>query len=105
MEFPPVEERLRLSRPDCGTQGRRAALLSHDSFDGYSDTVAGGRQLYNLTRGSSIFCIFSGVIGLLLIFLLSYLGETVSATVANLMLYCVLWALPPLLITSWVDKY
>ena len=105
MEFPPVEERLRLSRPDCGAQGRRAALLSRDSFDGYSDTVAGGRQLYNLTRGSSIFCIFSGVIGLLLIFLLSYLGETVSATVANLMLYCVLWALPPLLITSWVDKY
>ena len=105
MEFPPVEERLRLSGQNVGIEGRRAALLRRDNFRDYSDAVAGGRNLYNLTRVSSIFALFSGVIGMALIFLLSYLGSELSATVANLLLYSVLWALPPLLITSWVDKY
>lgn len=105
LEFPQVDERMRLSAPEVGANGRRAALLSRDSFADYSDVVAGGRNLYNLTRVGSIFCIFSGIIGLVLIFILHYLGATISATVTNLLLYCLLWALPPLLITSWVDKY
>ncbi len=105
LEFPPVEERLRLSEEDVGAAGRRAALLRRDSFRDYSDVVAGGRNLYNLTRAGSIFALFSGVIGMILIFFLSYLGAALSATVTNLLLYSVLWALPPLLITSWVDKY
>ena len=79
--------------------------MRRDSFSDYSDIVAGGRNLYNLTRVSSIFALFTGVIGMVLIFFLSYLGSALSATVTNLLLYSVLWALPPILITSWVDKY
>lgn len=105
LEFPSIEERLHLSEEDLGLDGQRAALLSRDSFRDYSDVVAGGRNLYNLTRIGSIFALFSGVVGMVLIFFLSYLGADLSATVTNLLLYSVLWALPPLLITSWVDKY
>lgn len=105
LEFPPVEERMRLSTENAGLEGQRAGLMRRDSFSDYSDIVAGGRNLYNLTRVSSIFALFTGVIGMVLIFFLSYLGSALSATVTNLLLYSVLWALPPILITSWVDKY
>ena len=105
LEFPPVDERLRLSAEDAGSPGRRAALLDRDRSADYLELVAGSRLLYNLTRGSSLLCLLSGIIGLALMFVLCYLGETISATAANLLLYSVLWALPPLLIGSWVDKY
>ena len=105
LEFPPVEERMRLSTDGVGTNGQRAAVMRRDNFGDYSDVVAGGRNLYNLTRVSSIFALFTGVIGMVLIFFLSFLGSVLSATVTNLLLYSVLWALPPILISSWVDKY
>ena len=105
LAFPDIDDRLHLSEPEVGADGRRAAVMGHDNFSIFSELVIGGRNLYNLTRWASLICLLSGIIGLVMVFLLFCMVQSMPVPVSTLLLYSILWAFPPLLMTSWVDKF
>ena len=104
LEFPMVAERARLSAPEAGANGRQGALMARDSFTGFAFAVSGGRQLRKIVHRTVLLALFAGLMGMGLLFLLTYLGAVEAASAFNLLLYQVLWLLPSLLITGLVGK-
>ncbi len=104
MEFPMAAERTVLSAPEAGANGRQGALMARDSFAGFAFAVAGGRQLRKIVHRAVLLAILAGLMGMGLMFLLTYLGAVEAASAFNLLLYQVLWLLPSLLITGLVGK-
>lgn len=104
LEFPMVAERAKLSDPEAGKNGLQGALMARDSFTGFAAAVTGGRQLRKTVHRAVLVALLAGVIGMGLMFLLTYLGAASAASAANLLLYQLLWLIPSLLISGLVGK-
>lgn len=104
LEFPMVAERAKLSAPEAGRNGVQGALMARDSFIGFAAAVTGGRQLRRTVHRAVLVSLLAGLIGIGLLFLLTYLDAASAASAANLLLYQLLWLLPSLLITGLVGK-
>ena len=104
LEFPVVAERAQLSSPEAGADGRQGALMDRDSFISFSAAVTGGRLLRRTVHSAVLVSLLSGVLGMLLLFLLTYLDAEAAASTMNLLLYQLLWQIPNLLITGLVGK-
>ena len=104
LEFPVVAERARLSSPEAGKNGRQGALMDRNNFISFAAAVTGGRQLRRTVRSAMLVSLLSGILGMCLLFLLTYLGAESAASAMNVMLYQLLWQLPNLLITGVVGK-
>ena len=100
VEFPTVEERAQLSEPNAGLGGTQGALLARDSFEGFLAAVSGARAMRGAAIGSIAIAVMGGVMGLLVLTFLTFLGATLSASCWNLFLYTLLWLAPGILITS-----
>ena len=100
VEFPTVEERAQLSEPNAGLGGMQGALLARDSFEGFLAAVSGARAMRGAAIGSIAIAVMGGVMGLLVLTFLTFLGATLSASCWNLFLYTLLWLVPGILITS-----
>lgn len=105
MEFPPVERRLELSRPDPDEVGSLVALLSREGLGPYCDAVVGGRRLRLATWLGLAFTLAGSVIGLCLTFYLTSLGAFASLTAANFLIFMAAWLVPQFLIANWVNQY
>ena len=104
LEFPVVAERAQLSSPEAGKNGKQGALMDRNNFISFAAAVAGGRQLRRTVRSAMLVSLLSGILGMALLFLLTYLGAETAASAMNVMLYQLLWQLPNLLITGVVGK-
>jgi len=104
LEFPVVAERAALSAPEAGAGGRQGALMDRSSFGSFAAAVTGGRQLRRTVHSAVVVSLLSGVLGIGLLFLLTYLGAEQAASPVNLLLYQLLWQLPNLMITGLVGK-
>ena len=104
LEFPVVREREALSSKDAGQNGLQGALMSRDSFLSFAAAVTGGRQLRRTVHSAVMVSLLSGILGMLLLFVLTYLDAVEAASAFNLALYQLLWQVPTLLITSLVGK-
>ena len=104
LEFPLVAERAALSAPEAGKTGKQGALMARDSFGAFAAAVTGGRLLRRTVHSAVLIALLSGLIGLGLLFLLTYLDAAQAASAANLLLYQALWLLPNLLVTGLVGK-
>lgn len=98
IEFPIVEERAQLSAPERPHPGRQGALMARSGFSGFCSSVVAARNLRGATIGAIIVALAGSVMGAALLFFLTFLGASASATCWNLFLYTVLWLLPGLLI-------
>lgn len=98
IEFPIVEERAQLSAPEQVHTGRQGALMARSSFSSFCSSVVAARSLRGATIGAIIVALAGSVMGAALMFFLTFLGASASATCWNLFLYTVLWLLPGLLI-------
>ena len=104
LEFPVVAERAKLSAPEAGEKGRQGALMDRNNFISFAAAVTGGRQLRRTVRAAMLVSLLSGILGMCLLFLLTYLGAETAASAMNILLYQILWQLPGLLITGVVGK-
>ena len=104
LEFPMVAERARLSGKDAGKNGKQGALMARDSFLGFAAAVTGGRQLRRTVHSAVMVSLLSGILGMILLFVLTYLDAVEAASAVNLLLYQLLWQIPSLLITGLVGK-
>lgn len=104
LEFPVVAERAALSGPDAGASGKQGALMARGSFASFAAAVTGGRSLRKTVHGAVMISLISGVLGMLLLCVLTYLDAGSSASAGNLLLYQLLWQVPNLLITGMIGK-
>ena len=104
MEYPSADERARLSGPYAAVGGEQAALLGRDGFLPVAETVAGARSLYSSVWAGLCVNLLGGLLGLAITVVLCWLGAFDSASPFNLMLFCLLWTLPALLLTTVAGK-
>lgn len=104
MEFPVVAERIRLSQEEAGKDGKQGALMSKESFLSFAAAVTGGRLLRRAVHSAVAVSVFSGLLGLCLMGVLTYLGSVMALSAMNLLLFHLIWAVPTLLITGLVGK-
>ena len=105
MEFPPVERRLRLSKPDPEEVGGLVALLSREGLGVYCDAVVGGRRLRLATWWGLAFALGGSAVGLCLTFYLTSVGAFASLSVVNFLIFMAAWLVPQFFIANWVNQY
>ena len=104
LEFPMVAERTALSAPEAGENGKQGALMARGSFAAFAAAVTGGRSLRKTVHSSMWICLLSGILGMLLLCVLTYLDASAAASAGNLLLYQLLWQVPNLLLTGMIGK-
>lgn len=102
--YPAVKERLRLSEQDLTCQGEQGALLLKDSFSAFAYTVCGGCTLRSCVQIGTAVDLVAGIAGLVLMALLLWLDAIATASVLNLTLFLLGWALPGLLLSRWTHR-
>lgn len=105
MEFPPVERRLELSKPDQEHDDIPIALLCREGLTAFSDAVVGARRLRSAARVSLLFSILSAVIGVALTFYLTAVGAYTTLTPMVFLVFMVLWLVPEFFIANWVNQF
>ena len=97
IEFPIVEERAALSAPEAVRDGKQGAVMARSSFASFSGSVVAARGLRGTAILSICVAIAGSILGVGLMFVLTFLGASLSASCWNLFLYTALWLLPGLL--------
>ena len=105
VSYPATKERLRLSEAQRRNGEEQGAILSEDSFGAFAEAAAGGRSLHSCAAAALLLALASGVIGLILMAVLTALGSYGTASALNFLLYLAAWALPTLLLTGWAERY
>ena len=100
-DFPDRELRADLAsfRPDPELTG--AALTTQGNLSSVAYAVSGARALYTASRLGMWLSIFAGVIGLLIMAVLAFLGDMQLLSPFNILLYQLVWMVPGLLFTEW----
>ena len=97
IEFPIGEERARLSSQEIPRTGPQGALMARSSFASFAGSVVSARTLRGAAIIAMIVALAGSVLGTALMFFLTFLGSSFSASCWNLFLYTVLWLIPGLL--------
>lgn len=99
--FPDTEMREQLKDMKVEESVSASALITGEGLSAFAYAVTGARSLKTaITLGIAIHLI-GGILGMLMMLVLAYLGETALLTPANLFLYELVWMIPGLLITEW----
>lgn len=77
------------------------ALTTQQNLSSAAYAVTGARTLRSSCRAGMVLHIFAGVVGLLIMAALAYLGDLQLLSPFNILLYQLVWMLPGLLVTEW----
>lgn len=99
--FPTREERdlLKKRRPD--PEEPVLAITTREELIGAAYAVTGARSLRQATKLGVAIHLVGGILGLIIMAALAYLGSTELLTPTNILLYQLVWAVPGLLVTEW----
>ena len=99
--FPEEEQREQLRSLQLEGEAQASALITGEGLSAFAYAITGARSLKtSITLGITIHLI-GGILGMLMMLVLAYLGETALLTPANLFLYELVWMIPGLLVTEW----
>ena len=77
------------------------ALTTREELVSAAYAITGSRALRQATKLGVVIHLIGGILGLIIMFVLGYLGSTELLTPANILLYQLVWAVPGLLVTEW----
>ncbi|MBQ6999841.1 MAG: hypothetical protein IJN67_02185 [Oscillospiraceae bacterium] len=77
------------------------ALATREELVSSAYAVTGARALRQSTKLGVILHLLGGMLGLITMLVLGYLGSTELLTPTNVLLYQLVWAVPGLLVTEW----
>lgn len=99
--FPSREDRelLKAFQPD--PEEPVLALTTREELVSTAYAVTGARALRRSTKLGVIIHLVGGILGLVIMLALGYLGSTELLTPTNILLYQLIWAVPGLLLTEW----
>jgi len=77
------------------------ALTTREELVSSAYAITGARALHQSTRLGVAIHLIGGILGLVIMLALGYLGSTELLTPTNVLLYQLIWAVPGLLVTEW----
>ena len=101
IHFPDHEMGVLLSRFRPDPEEPVLALTTRDELISTAYAVTGARALRQSTRLGVTIHLIGGILGLVIMLVLGYLGSTQLLTPTNVLLYQLVWAVPGLLVTEW----
>ena len=99
--FPTREERDTLKRRRPDPDEPVLAITTREELVSAAYAVTGARALRQSTKLGVTIHLIGGILGLLIMAALAYLGSTELLTPTNILLYQLVWAIPGLLVTEW----
>ena len=99
--FPSREEGTLLSRFRPDPSEPVLALTTRDELIASAYAISGARALRQATRLGVAIHLLGGILGLIIMLALGFLGSTQLLTPTNVLLYQLIWAIPGLLVTEW----
>ncbi len=99
--FPERKVRDELIRVQPGETLVAGALATQENLSAMSYAVTGARTLRTASRCGTVIHVVAGLVGMLIMAALAYIGSTELLTPVNVLLYQLVWLLPGLLITEW----
>ena len=99
--FPAREDGILLSRFRPDPSEPVLALTTRDELVSAAYAVTGARALRQSTRLGVAVHLIGGILGLVIMLVLGYLGSTQLLTPTNVLLYQLVWAIPGMLVTEW----
>ena len=99
--FPDQEIRSDLSVHSTDFEAPVLALATRDDLASYAYAVSGASALRTSCRLGTAINLISGILGMLIMAALAYLGTTELLTPVHILLYQLVWLIPGLLITEW----
>lgn len=99
--LPPKEERAGLAARKADPESDVLALVTRDDLVSTAYAITGSMSLRTACRLGSLIGIVGGIIGIVIMLALSYLGSEELLTPARVILYQLVWMIPSLLATEW----
>jgi hypothetical protein len=99
--FPTPDVRSELSQRRAGSEDVALALATREDLVSITYAVSGSRALRTATNLGVGLNIFGGILGMVIMLVLAYLGSAELLTPTNVLLYQLVWMLPGLLISEW----
>ncbi len=99
--FPDREQRKELQKVQPDPEQTAYALTTQEGLSSVAYAVTGARALRTACRVGLVIHMLAGVLGVLIMAALAYLGSTELLTPINILLYQLVWMVPGLLITEW----
>ena len=99
--FPTQEVRKELAARQPDPKAVSLAMATRDELVSYAYAVTGARALRSATRLGVAIHLIGGIIGILIMLVLSYLGSTELLIPSHIFLYQLVWLIPGLLVTEW----
>ena len=102
MHFPQRDERLALSKTEPNEHDTVIALTTREGLAPKAFAITGARVLHSALRSGVLVHMLGGLLGLLMMAALAWVGCSDSVlSPANILLYQLLWMVPGLMITEW----
>jgi len=99
--FPTREEQAQLKAFQPDPDEPVLALSTREELVSTAYAITGARALRRATKLGVIIHLIGGILGLIIMLALAYLGSTELLTPTHILLYQLIWAVPGLLITEW----
>ncbi len=99
--FPEREARQELAKRQPEEDAETLAITTQEGLSSYVYAATGARVLRTACRIGLTIHIFGGIVGMLIMLVLAYLGATTLLTPLNVLLYQLVWLIPGLLATNW----
>ncbi len=77
------------------------AMTTREELVGAAYAVTGARSLRKATKLGVVIHLIGGILGMITMLVLGFLGSTELLTPVNILLYQLIWAVPGLLVTEW----
>lgn len=101
IQFPEYETRKELAAKRIPEEAAALALTTQEGLAPAAYAITGSRALRTAWKLGVIIHILGGILGLLIMAALAYLGNTELLTPLNILLYQLLWLVPGFLATLW----
>ena len=99
--FPAREIRRELAARKPNPERTGLAFATRDELVSYAYAVTGARALRTASRLGVALHLLGGIMGLLIMLVLAYLGAVELLTPSRIFLYQLVWMLPGLVVTEW----
>jgi hypothetical protein len=87
VEYLPIRSSYELSDIERAQTGRVAALLAREGLLPFAEAVTGARRLRNTATAATVFSVLSAVVGLLIMFIINWVGGGAASGAVNLVFY------------------
>ena len=99
--FPTREERAELLKRQPDPELPALAIATREDLVSAAYAVTGARSLRTATRLGVAIHLVGGILGMVIMLVLGYLGSTELLTPTNVLLYQLIWMIPGFLVTEW----